>query len=234
MLRDLISGNFQISNLIIHILSSIAVIFITMPVHEWAHGFIATKLGDPTPRYQGRLTLNPFAHIDYGGALCILLFGVGWAKAVQVNPRNFQNPKMGMAITACAGPVANVLTATVSMIFANLIVLLGDLTIIGDTIYYSQMFWVYIYWFFTYIAQINVALAVFNMIPIPPFDGSRIMFAILPDRYYWKVMQHERILMIILLAIIATGVLSAPLGLATDTVFGFIDFITTLPFKLFV
>ncbi len=233
MLQDIISGNFQISDLIIHILSAVAVIFITMPIHEWAHGFIATKLGDPTPRYQGRLTLNPFAHIDYIGALFILLFGVGWARAVEVNPRNFRNPKVGMAITALAGPAANIITATVSMLFVNLVVMLGGLVVTFDTIYYDQIIWVYLYWFFAYIAEINVYLAVFNMIPIPPFDGSRILFSVLPDKYYWRAMQHERLLMVILLVIIASGVLSAPLNMASNAVYSFIENVTALPFKLF-
>ena len=119
---ELLSGNFNITDIIISILSSFAVVFLTMPIHECAHAFIATKLGDPTPRYQGRLTLNPFAHIDYLGALSMILLGVGWAKAVQVNPRNFKNPKVGMAITAFAGPAANIIRAVFSMLLAYVFV----------------------------------------------------------------------------------------------------------------
>ncbi|MBP5686588.1 MAG: site-2 protease family protein, partial [Clostridia bacterium] len=97
-------------------MSAVIVIFLTLPVHEFAHGFIADKLGDPTPRYQGRLTLNPIAHIDPIGALGILLFGIGWAKPVSVNARNFKNPKAGMAITALAGPVSNIIMAFISLV----------------------------------------------------------------------------------------------------------------------
>lgn len=224
MLRELLSGDFQISDLIIHILSCLVVIFITMPIHESAHAFVATKLGDPTPRYQGRLTLNPFAHIDYVGALAMIFLGVGWARAVQVNPRNFKNPKIGMAITALAGPMANILTATLSMILAYVcITIAAPLGVISA----------YACDFFVNVAFFNIYLAVFNFIPIPPFDGSRILFAVLPDRYYWKVMQNERILMFVMILIIATDVLTVPLNAAANAIYDLINGIVSLPFILF-
>ncbi len=223
MLREIIAGNMSFTDMLIYALSAFAVILLTMPVHEWAHGFIATKLGDPTPRYQGRLTLNPFAHIDYIGALCIILFGVGWAKPVQINPRNFRNPKVGMAITALAGPVSNILMAGLSLLLGNIVYVLLPTT-----------FGLFLSSFFTLVASTNIYLAVFNLIPIPPFDGSRILFAILPDKYYWRVMEYERILMFVLLLIIATGILDGPLDFASDLIFGILDFITSLPFILFL
>ncbi|MBR4123865.1 MAG: site-2 protease family protein, partial [Clostridia bacterium] len=116
MLRSILSGSLGISGAVVYIISSLVVIFLTMPVHEWAHGFAAVKLGDDTPRFQGRLSLNPFAHIDYIGALCILLFGFGWAKPVQVNGRNLRNPKRDMALVALAGPLANIIVAFIALL----------------------------------------------------------------------------------------------------------------------
>ena len=224
MLQELLSGNFDPLSLVVSLISSLVVVFLTLPIHEWAHGFIATKLGDPTPRYQGRLTLNPFAHIDYIGALCIILFGVGWAKPVQINPRNFNNPKVGMAITAFAGPAANIVVATVSLLFANAVATFG--AGVGAVA-------VYVYMFFVSVAQINVFLAVFNFIPVPPFDGSRILFAVLPDKYYWRVQQHERILMFAVLIIIATDILDKPLAIASSAILGVINNFASLPFMFF-
>lgn len=224
MLSQLLSGSMGFAEVIIYILSSLAVIFLTLPVHEFAHGFVASKLGDYTPRYQGRLTLNPFAHIDYVGALCILFFGFGWAKPVQVNSRNFKNPKAGMAITALAGPVSNLIVAFISLILFNLCMLIYTKTAVA--------FVFYVMYFFLYIAQINVSLAVFNLIPVPPLDGSRILSAFLPDRYYYTLMRYERYIMIALFALIYLGVFDTPLSLASGSIMNFLNSIASLPFNL--
>lgn len=219
MLSQLLSGSMDFGSVIVYILSTLAVIFLTLPVHEFAHGFVATKLGDPTPRYQGRLTLNPFAHIDYIGSLCILLFGFGWAKPVEVNARNFENPKMGMAITALAGPVSNLVVAFITLFAAN-----GLWVIAGSTIIF------YITYFFIYIAQINVYLAVFNLIPIPPLDGSSILSVVLPNRYYYMLLRYERYIYFGLLALLFFGVLDIPLDNAANFIYGILNRIASLPF----
>ena len=171
-------------SVIAYILSSLAVVFLTLPVHEFAHAYTASKLGDPTPRYQGRLTLNPFAHIDYFGALCILLFGFGWARPVQVESRYFKNPKWGMALTAAAGPIANILMAAVSMLLANTVLFIAMPSYFSEGVLSAFLLPAavrVIYGIFYYVAQINVYLAVFNLVPIPPLDGSRVLFAFLPQ-----------------------------------------------------
>lgn len=221
MLNALINSNLTLEDALIYIASSLIVIFLTMPIHEWAHGYTAVKLGDNTPKWQGRLSLNPFAHIDYIGALCILAFGFGWAKPVGVNPRNFRNTKRDMAIVAFAGPLSNLILALVSLLLCNL-VLLGS----------AEVLW-YIAMILFIIAEINVSLAVFNLIPIPPLDGSRLLAAFLPDRIYYTIMQYERYIFIALIALLYVGVLDVPLSFLSNKVFNGLIEIAELPFSFF-
>ena len=224
MINQLLSGRItSVSGGIAYILSSLVVIFLTLPIHEFAHGFAATKLGDPTPRYQGRLTLNPFAHIDYLGAACILLVGFGWAKPVGVNPTYFKHPKRDMALTALAGPVSNLIVSLFALIICNIFQYLLTGTV-----------FLYIAIFFFYIASINISLAVFNLIPIPPLDGSRLLSALLPDKQYYALMRYERYIFFALLALIWLGVLDKPLGYLSNGVMWFLNMLASLPFRAFI
>ena len=188
MLLDLITSKGNMTDVLIGLMASVFVVFCTLPIHEFAHAWVATKLGDDTARLKGRLTLNPLAHIDPIGAIMILLVGFGYAKGVPVNARKFKNPKGGMALTALAGPVSNLLMALFFVLLSNSAVMLYTKN--------EALVWYVSYMFFYYAAMINVSLAVFNLLPIPPLDGSKILAIILPSKYYFKYMQYERYIII--------------------------------------
>lgn len=229
MLINAIRFDYGFSEILMMILSSAVVILLTLPIHEWAHGFVSTKLGDPTPRMQGRLTLNPMAHIDWIGALGILLVGIGWAKPVQVNARYYKYPKWGMALTALAGPLSNLIMAFFSIFIYFLV-----MSILWSTgLLYDASEWiVYMYAFFDMVASINIALAIFNLIPLPPFDGSRILFTFLPQKYYFKIMQYEQFIFIGVLVLLCSRVLDSTLKMINDSIFENIVKIAALPFNL--
>lgn len=223
MLREAISGTIGLSDFITYAISAIVVIFLTMPVHEFAHAFAANKLGDPTAKYLGRLSINPLKHIDWVGAACILLFGFGWAKPVPINSRYFRRGKTDVAITAFAGPLSNLVVAFAAMLL---------MFIIAEIFRYF-VFIVYITAFLYYIAIININLAVFNLVPIPPLDGSKILAALLPNNVYYKLMQYERYLSIILMVLLYTGILSGPLSTVSDAIYsGFFSVLNAI-FSIF-
>ncbi|MBQ2697153.1 MAG: site-2 protease family protein [Clostridia bacterium] len=191
-----------------------AVLF-SLSFHEFFHGFVADRLGDPTARNQGRLTLNPKAHLDPIGTVCMLLFRFGWAKPVPVNMMYFKNPKQGMAITAAAGPASNLLLAFGSMALYFVFAIRGGDGLIGG----------YLTTFFYIMILINVGLAVFNLLPISPLDGSKILYAVLPNQIYFKIMQYEQYFQPIIFLLLWTGLLSTPLGFLRDLVIDGMSFV---------
>ena len=198
------------------IIVSLIVAFTALPIHEAAHAFVASKLGDNTAKHQGRLTINPLVHLDILGTISLALFGFGWAKPVPVNPRNFKNPKLGMALSSLAGPVSNILLALILLIVYKLLQPVLIFTAYGTT-------FIYILWI---MVQLNIYLAVFNLLPIPPLDGSRLLTYFLPSKYYFKIMQYEQYIWLILMIVLFTGFLSGPLMWISNKVLHFLDLIT--------
>lgn len=184
---------------------------ICITLHELSHGFVAYKLGDNTAKNMGRLTLNPIKHIDIFGLIMMVVFKFGWAKPVPVNMRNFKNPKRDMAITALAGPLSNVLICCVVLFIYGLVYLPCNLA--GTEFAGSLLYAVYI------TAYLSIALTIFNIIPIPPLDGSKVLFSLMSDKSYMKLMRYERYGMLLLLVLIVTDVLGNPLYAVTEFVF---------------
>ncbi len=189
-------------------------IFVVLPFHEFAHAFVASKLGDTTPKWQRRLTLNPMAHLDPIGTLMMLLCGFGYAKPVPVNPANFKRPKKGMALVALAGPCSNLLLALLALVvfrvlgifFGGVTVTDGQLYVNSDVMYYAYLVLVQVF------ASINIGLAVFNLLPIFPLDGSHILAPILPDKVNWWIERNQQVIMIVLLVLIVSPALNMPLS----------------------
>ena len=187
-------------NAIWELLIVLAASLLCITVHESCHGLAAYWLGDDTAKRAGRISLNPFRHIDILGLLMMALFHFGWAKPVPVDMRRFRNRRAGMALTALAGPVSNVLLAFLALLCLALCFKLPQTEAMD-----------YVRYFFQYIAILSAGLAVFNIFPIPPLDGSKVLFSLLPDRAYAWLMRYERYGMILLMVLLYADVLDAPL-----------------------
>ncbi|MBQ5325908.1 MAG: site-2 protease family protein [Oscillospiraceae bacterium] len=206
-----------------------AIVFITaIPVHEAAHAWAADRMGDPTARYRGRLTLNPMAHFDMMGFAAMLLFGIGWAKPVPVNPMNFDDRRKGMALSAAAGPISNILMAAASLALTKIMVYTGlfrGFGAVGGVLYTV----------FATMCSINISLAIFNLLPFPPFDGSRIFSYFLGDRFYFKIMEYEQYVFIAIFVLLWLGVFDGPLAFLNGILYTVIDkatFFVDLAFRL--
>ena len=204
----------QLQSTLPTLLLSLPAVLISLSVHESAHGYVANKLGDPTAKNLGRITLNPMKHFDLLGFLSMVIFRGGWANPVPINARNFKNPRRDMAISAAAGPLSNLCLAFIFAILLKILnVAYGFITFTSETAFFVM-----------YLLEImllsgvvlNINLMIFNLIPIPPFDGSRILYVFLPTELYFKVMRYERYIMIAFILLFATGALSGPLSFLTN------------------
>lgn len=207
--EEFMLGLFNLKSIII----SVPITLIALTFHEVAHGWVSGKLGDPTPERSGRMTLNPMAHLDLYGTLLMILTGFGWAKPVVVNPMYYKDRKKGMALVGIAGPVMNLLLA-----FAGVLVF-GVIALIGVKLGAKSGFMNTL----SYIAQLfvvrNLGFAVFNLIPIPPLDGSRVVSMFLPDNAYYKLMSLERYSMILIMLLALTGVFDTVIGTGVSVLY---------------
>ena len=186
----------------------LAVLF-CLTVHETCHGLAALALGDPTAKRQHRLSLNPLRHIDWFGLLMMLVAGFGWAKPVPVNPNYFKKPRQGMALTALAGPVSNLLLALLLLIPARLIYSYAHYSVFNQTALD----------FLLSTAVLSIGLGLFNLIPIPPLDGSKVLAVFLPERAYRWLMRYERFGIFALWLLVALGVGGRYMSLAISWVY---------------
>lgn len=190
----------------------IPMVLIALTFHELAHGIASLKLGDPTPKMTGRLTLNPLVHLDLVGTILMVLTGFGWAKPVEINPRYYKNPKKGMALTALAGPLANLALSIVTMLIYGICFVFyakfGILSTAMKTITSLTISFV----------QLNLSFMVFNFIPIPPLDGSRILGLFLSDSAYFKIQRYERYSFLLIIVLSGMGVFDKIIGTGVMTI----------------
>lgn len=205
---------------IIAILSRCFIVFCCLPIHELAHGLAANKCGDHTAKAQGRLTINPFAHLDPIGTIMIFLVGIGYAKPVPVNPAKLKHPRRDMALIALAGPASNII-----MSFICVFVFYAIARFAPDSIATEAVLT-----FFNFAAIVNVSLAVFNLLPIPPLDGAKIWGSILPDKIYFKIMRYERYIMIALMVLLFLGIFNGIVSVISEF---FIRIMSIIPELIF-
>lgn len=227
MLSQLLSGNFTMQDIIAEILAVLVIILLILPFHEWAHAFTASLLGDKGIKQRGRLSFNPVSHIDPIGALCMLFFGFGWARPVPVDPRKFKNPKVGMAITALMGPVANLVAGFAGLIIFNILYKAAFMFM------YTNPVGMFISVFLRFYITVNVNLAVFNLLPIPPLDGSKILFTFLPDKAVEFCYRYQMFFFIALFLMISFGPLSGLLSYLSNGLLRGMTWLASLPFAFF-
>ena len=204
---------------IIELLLALPIIFMSLSLHEAAHAFVANKLGDPTAKNLGRLSLNPMKHIDPIGFLCMLIAGFGWAKPVPITSRNFKKPRRDMALSAIAGPVSNLLLATVFAALMKLFFIFLKNVPLSNSEFTGNVITIVYIFLFSGISM-NITLAVFNLIPVPPLDGSRFFYILLPTKYYFGIMRYERYIYLGLMVLLFVGALDPAIDFVSNGLMG--------------
>ena len=186
---------------------------IALTGHELGHAWVSTKLGDPTPRMEGRLTINPLAHLDIVGTILMILTGFGWAKPVGINPAYYKDRKKGTALTAAAGPLSNLIMSFAVLLLYYIYAVIAIKTgfAIGSIALISSLV-------STFVVR-NLCFIVFNLIPIPPLDGSKVLGIFLPDRYYYTMLRYERHCMILIMVLSLMGVFGNVIGTGVNIIF---------------
>lgn len=220
MLLSIINSSTSFVQILIEVIIRLPAVMLAISFHEAAHGYIAYKCGDPTAKIMGRVSMNPFVHFDLIGAISMFLVGFGWAKPVGVNPNNLKNIRVDTALVAIAGPVSNFIMATLAMILNYiLIVVFGqylEVEVAGKIISIAQTM-------ISLVVLMNISLMIFNLVPIPPLDGSKVLFAFLPAKCYNFILKYERYGFLILFVVLMTGIIDRPLNIAMSWVFGIIN-----------
>ena len=196
-------------------------VILSMSIHEVAHGLVSYWMGDPTAKLEGRLSLNPFKHIDWAGLVCLLFFGFGWAKPVPIDSRYYKDAKTGIIWTSFAGPVANFLLSFICVFlfyalykFASQFIFTAAGNFISSVLSYTGL--------------ISTGFGIFNLIPIPPLDGSKVVFSFLPDDKYYKFIEGAPWMNFLFIALIFTGVLNSPLGMLRAQMISFFEMVTKM------
>lgn len=217
-------GEMDFFGVIYMVLAYGVILLLSLPVHELAHGLVAHWCGDDTAKWHGRLSLNPFRHLDLWGTLMILTVGIGYAKPVPVNPRNFRKYKRDTILVSLAGPLSNFIMACLAVFIYRLCIYCG--------VYAYPMVGEALWMVMSVIASVNVSLMVFNLLPIPPLDGSRLWTTLLPGRWAYTLERYSRYITMGLFVLLMTNVLDTPLFMMQDAVLTAIDWLTGLPFML--
>ena len=220
-------GTFSSNAIMTQLIAKAIVIFCCFPVHECAHAWMAARLGDHTAERAGRITLNPFKHLDLWGTIMLVAFGVGYAKSVPVNTHNFRNSKKDYAIVSLAGPMSNLIMAVLFLLLDHIVYA------VAGTIFGYGAGLAFISYCLSYAAYINFGLTVLNLIPIPPLDGYHVLMAFVPNRFYYRVEQLERYSVYALLGLFLVFSFfgTSPVAAAAQGLFNSVDYVYSMLFQ---